>query len=904
MDNLKDFLRRRKTLILLAGLLLLGIFLRFWGLGSVYQRVDDYPLAQHIQVIYGGDWRPDPYWFYPIFFNYIVAVLLRLISGILTVCGFNPVPGLYPFSFDQILQIARVTAALMGSMTIPLVFLTARRLYSEKAALIAASLFTLSFIHILYSHQIVLDVPMTFFYALSLYFCTLLLARGHIVFYILAAFSGGLAVATKYNAIFIGAAIFAAHAIRELGRGTKAWRIPLDIRLAVTAAAAAAGFFAGHPYGLIRFREFLQASKNLIGLVHETEWFLSPIVPTNLWEHIKFSKHVQAVWNVFTTEGWPLSILIVLGIVHMIRKRRPADWFVAVSGTAYFIGALGFIGFSRLRDLATLALFLAFLGMSGVLFIREVFGRRKAAAILVVSLLLVWISWGTVSRSYYLWEDDTTEMGERWIVRNIPERTRFGKEWFSPMNPVQEGRRYRFFSRAYLFWRDFPPFQQFDFIMSSSASSSLFLNNRKFYPEWSAVYVNLFRRHEPVKSFFFHDIEYKNPEVRIFSGKIPRREKQAVSLPTAVPASNPVREFVMMDGSPYEKDINAFFIGGGEKVIRFLVNREKIPRMTVFVIAPESDGEIVVGGGLIPRKIKVRAGENVWADIRPARAFPFFRYCYRLTVKASPGLAGAFIRLAADDLTAGLQFFDLGENEQARVAFGRLFPGRPGEEGPVEPALYFAAAADRLGDRRESTAVLERLRERPAFRQYQALHAAPASDDEWVRRFERHSGVDMALARGSRTELVEDKDFEITGGIRLESDIFLNRSAAAPLPGTEAGLTAVSREFRLPPQGYQVEFHLHNPANEVGVRGTASVIQTEGGAETSIDIPAVLAAPAEDGFSVIRIPFYHRDYRDRVRFVLRLDEGFRGALDHVKYRPNMESFWRAKSDIFRPYLDQ
>jgi len=902
MEHLKDFWRRRKTLILLAGLLILGTFLRLWGLGSVYQRVDDYPLAQHIQIIYGGDWRPDPHWFYPIFFNYIVAVLLRLISGILTVCGFNPGLGLYPFSFDQILQIARITAALMGSLTIPLVFLTARRLYSEKAALIAASLFTLSFIHILYSHQIVLDVPMTFFYALSLYFCSILLTRGNMAFYVLAAFSGGLAVATKYNAIFIAAAIFAAHAIRELARGTKIWRIPVDGRLVATAAAAAAGFFAGHPYGLIRFREFLQASKNLIGLVHETEWNLRPIVPTTIWEHIKFSKHVQAVGNVFTTEGWPLSILIVLGVVYMIRKRRPADWFVGISGAAYFIGALGFIGFSRLRDLATLSLFLAFVGTSGVLFIREVLGRRKTPAVLVVSLLLVWMSWGTLSQSYYLWEDDTTEIGERWIVRNIPERSRFGKEWFSPMNPVEAGRRFRFFSRAYLFWKDFPPFQQFDFIMSSSASSSLYLDNRKFYPEWVAVYTNLFRQHEPVKSFFFHDIEYKNPEVRIFSGKIPRREKQAVSLPTAVPASNPLREFVMMDGSPYEKDINAFFIAGGEKIVRFLVNRDKIPQMTIFIIAPESDGEIVVGGGLISRKIKVRAGENAWTDIRPARAFPFFRYCYRLTVKASPGLAGAFIRLAADDMTAGLQFFDLGEDEQARAAFGRLFPGRPGGEGPIEPALYLAAAADRLGDRRESTEVLERLRERPEFRQYQALHAALASEDEWVRRFERHSGVDMALARGSRTELVEDKDFEITGGVRLESDIFLNRSAAAPLPGAEAGFVAVSKEFRLPPQEYIVEFHLHNPANQIGVRGTASVIQTQHGVETSIDVPAVLEAPGADGFSLVRLRFYHRSYHDRVRFVLRLDEGFRGALDHVKYRPNMESFWRAKSDLFRPYL--
>lgn len=902
MEDLKAFLRRRQTLLLLIGLLLLGTFLRFWGLGSVYQRVDDYPLAQHVQVIYGGDWRPDLHWFYPVFFNYIVVVLLRILSGILTVCGFNPAPGLYPFSFDQILQISRVVSALMGSLTIPLVFLTARRLYSEKAALLAASIFTLSFIHILYSHQIVLDVPMTFFYALSLYFCSVLMTRGSLSIYILAAFSGGLAIATKYNAVFIAVPLIAAHILRGLGKSRKIKSLLIDGRLFAAAAAAVAGFFAGHPYGLIRFREFLQATKNLIGLVHQTEWNLGPIVPTTILEHIKYSKYTLAVWNIFTAEGWPLCLLVLLGIAAMIRRRRPADCFVGVSAAAYFLGAIGFIGFSRFRDLSTLAVFLALIGMNGALFIRDLSGRRRTPAAIAISVLLVFMSWGAVSRSYYLWEDDTTEIGERWIVRNIPERSRFGKEWFTPMNPVEEGRRYMFFSRAFLIWRDFPPFQRFDFIMSSSASSSLYLKNRKFYPEWSAVYLDLFRNHEPVKSFFFHDIEYKNPEVRIFAGKIPRREKDPVALPTAVPASNPGREFVMLDGSPYEKDINAFFINPGEKVVRFLVARKKIRRLPVFVIAPESDGAVTLGGGLTRRTIEVQAGGNAWAEIRPARAFPFFRYCYRVTIRASPDLCGAFIRLAPDDLTAGLQFFDAGEFEKARNAFMNMFDGNPGESGPVEPALFLAASADRLGERRRTADILARLRERPAFRRYAALHAALSAGEDWIRWFERHAGVDAGLADDTRAEIVGDGDFDIEGGVRMKSDLFLNRSAAAPLPGGKP-FAAVSKELRMPPQHYIVEFHIHNPEGRVGAVGTASVVTTTGDGETAVDFPAILEEPGQDGFSVVRIRFHHQDYHGRLRFVLRLDDGFRGALDYAKYRPDMESFWRGKSGLLGPYLE-
>ena len=359
--------------------MLTGTLFRVAGLSSGYQRVDDYVVARQIAQNYQGDWRPDFVYYYPNFFDYLVAVFLRLVNALFRLVGVQRGPELFPFTIDQILFAARLFSALLGSATILVVYAIGRRLYSEREGLTAAFLYSVAYIPILFSHQIALDVPMTFFFALSLYFCVLIAQRRRWSDYLLAGFLGGLAVATKYNGIFIFAAVFLSHLLTQPGAKKKAFRALLDRNLHLAAGAGIAGFFAGHPYALLKFKNFLGGTKLLLQGVHETEWFLRPIQPKTWLEHIAYNKQVLAVKNILTGEGPVFLALILLGVAAVcLRRNRKTAW-LALSGLAYFIGAISYLGFSRHRDLPAFAIFYAFLGMSGIALILEWGGRSKTA---------------------------------------------------------------------------------------------------------------------------------------------------------------------------------------------------------------------------------------------------------------------------------------------------------------------------------------------------------------------------------------------------------------------------------------------------------------------------------------------------------------------------------------------
>ena len=198
MNGMPRPLEKRRIAALLLLIVLTGTLFRVAGLSSGYQRVDDYVVARQIAQNYLGDWRPDFVYYYPNFFDYIVAIALRGISALFRLVGVQRGPGLFPFSLEQILFAARLLSALLGSATILIVYAIGRRLYAAREGLIAAFLSSVAYIPILFSHQIALDVPMTFFFALSLYSCVLISQKRRWSDYALAGLLGGLALRTEY----------------------------------------------------------------------------------------------------------------------------------------------------------------------------------------------------------------------------------------------------------------------------------------------------------------------------------------------------------------------------------------------------------------------------------------------------------------------------------------------------------------------------------------------------------------------------------------------------------------------------------------------------------------------------------------------------------------------------------
>jgi 4-amino-4-deoxy-L-arabinose transferase-like glycosyltransferase len=903
MDSPTSEANNRRLLILFLLIVLAGSFLRFWGISSVYQRVDDIPVAKQIEGMYHGDWRPDPVYYYPIFFNYLVAIALRGLSALAWLVGLHKGAAVFDLTFEQILFAARFFCALLGALTILVVHAAGKRLYPAWEALLATFLFSVSFIHILFSHQIALDVPMTFFYALALYFSVLIFKERRWRDYIFAGLCSGLAVATKYNGIFVFAAIALAHLLGSPPAKKKIARFFLDFKIYVAGLAAAAGFFIGHPYALLHFKRYIAASRLFLGLVHETEWFLRPIQPKTGLEYIQYNKYVLGLKNILMAEGPVFLTLILLGAAAVFIRREKKNSFLGLAGLAYFLGALGFLGFSRYRDLPAFALFFAFLGMLGVRLALDLLRKLRVPRVVVLpglALLLLALASSALVKTYYLWEDDTTEVAERWIRRNIPlGRYYFGKEWFSP---TLRGPDYGYdsFSRPYLFSRQFPPYERFDFLITSSAAYGHFFNNEKFYPDIIRLYRTTREKNEQVKNFFFWDIEYKNPELNLFFTRNENRRKQRISLPPAIPLLGPAREFEIVDGSPYGKSVLSFFLVPKQKVRRVLISRRKIPTVAVFAEAAEGQGEITIGNFLWRKKLRVTKGAPAVLVFRPRLSFPFYRHIYKFSVKGPRSLRRAHVRLFYDEFDIGVQFFRLADYRTAEEHFLASLSGEQKTVLDLEVYLYLAACARSLGRDADSRRYLETACSDPLLRRYLNLHQAAASEDDWVRAFDKFSGLSYPLLQETMSNYLDDAEFQFANGRVLEDHRFYGRRALLSAGDDSPGrLEAKSQEILLYPQKYVLDLTFFNPSHVEGVVGELEIVSRLQKDESRSAFPIVLEPAAGGDFSSASFPMQCRDLGEKVQFLIKIDNDQGVAFDYLRICPDIRDYFRQKSGLLQ-----
>ncbi len=891
---------------LLLAVLLVGTFFRFWGISSVYQRVDDIPVARHIEMMYHGDWRPDLVYYYPIFFNYIVAIFLRGLSALMRLVGIHKAAGVFPFSFDQILFTARFFSALMGSLTILVIYAIGKKLYSAREGLLAAFLFSVSFIHILYSHQIVLDVPMTLFYALALFFCARILIERRWPYYVLAGLLGGLAVATKYNGVFVLLAVFLAHWLSSPAAKRKFVSSFLDFKIYLGALAALVGFFIGHPYALLQFKNFIGASRLLVSVVHETEWFLKPIQPKTGLEFIRYNKYFLALRNILTAEGVLFFVLILVGVAAMLARRNKKDAFLGLSGLVYFLGALGFLGFSRFRDLPAFAIFYAIWAMMGLHFLFQLLKRSRLGRLATPTLLIlviVFLGWAALAKTFYLWEDDTTEIADRWIRRNISAGYYFGKEWFSPQLRGP-GYHYASLNRPYLFSRDFAPYQRFDFIITSSAAYGHFFQNEKFYPEIVRLYREVKKENELVKNFYFRDIEYKNPELNLFTTWNRNRRKERLALPPALSLETAAREFEIADGSAYGKSIMSFFLHGGQKVERTIISRRKLPALAVFVLSAEGDGEIVLRNSPTKKRLKIQDGKSDAVVFRPRLSFPYYRQIYRLSVQGSDSLNRAFVKLCYDEFDIALEFFRREDWQTARDYFLQALEAQAPAGLDLEIYLYLARCAEELGRAEEARRWLETASADPFWQRYLKLYLSLDDIEEFAKELERFSGLDYQLLSETSCESIDDKECEFTDGRVLESGQFSEGRALLPAdaPG-EKPLQVKSQEISLYPQKYDLTLRFFNPSRFAGAIGVLEIVGGGGKDCGNLSLPILLDPLPEGGMAEARYSFECRSFRDRIRFVLKLDSDRDIAFDGFRFAPDIRDFFRKKLEIFGDLLE-
>jgi len=308
--------------------------------------------------------------------------------------------------------IGRFWSALLGTLTVILVFLIGRRLYGSGAAVGAAVLTAVVPIHVLLSHYATVDVPVTFFITLSFYFSTMLLAKGKTRYYLLSGAAAGLAAGTKYNGALVLLPLIAARFLTGNRRAKARWLVAGILTSAVV-------FFITTPFLISDFTIFIRDLKS------QSSYLLESGHPGGVFMKTSPGFFYQLRSNLYYAGGRWFWFLSLAGLVGCFIRHRRSDLILLPWIIPYFILiSIPVVKFARF--ILPLTPFLA-LGAGALLQMRLPGRRSQRLVRILFSVGIIWILLISLGYLRTLAGPDPRITANRWLREFLPAGTRVGQ---------------------------------------------------------------------------------------------------------------------------------------------------------------------------------------------------------------------------------------------------------------------------------------------------------------------------------------------------------------------------------------------------------------------------------------------------------------------------------------------
>jgi hypothetical protein len=461
--------------VVLAG----GLGLRLWGvrqgLPFAYNADEaDHFVPHAVEMFREGTLNPH-YFANPPAFTYLLHYLYALWYG-----GAGSVVHAYAAHPGDLYTLARVAAALLGTLAIWLLYLTGARLFGRAAGLLAAAVESVAFLPVFYAHLALNDVPTLAPATLSLLGSAGVLRKGRLRDHVIAGVGLGLACATKYTAGIVVLPYLAAVVVRLLGARREAPPVEVmaparavgpaegaDPQSAASIARLGAGrartlagvgillvlavaaFLIANPYSLLDYSSFHRELAHQSSLSAEAQGKLGAPKDGGL---------VYYLWSLTWGLGWVPALAALAGAVALCFRDRRAAWVLVPTPLLYlaFMGTQGrYFGRWLMPVLPILCLLAAFAAVQAfVAFARPAAGRssgrwwlglgpgrsrpvRVPPASYAALLALALIAQGLVYSAHsglVLSRTDTRTLTREWMVANIP---RGAKVVVEPVSPNQ-----------------------------------------------------------------------------------------------------------------------------------------------------------------------------------------------------------------------------------------------------------------------------------------------------------------------------------------------------------------------------------------------------------------------------------------------------------------------------------
>lgn len=434
---------KNSTTLLLIGVLLLAAILRLYqldfGRPFLYHPDEIKLVTQAGRLLETRFMDKDAYFgirVYPPFYTYMLAGAMGvyILGGLVTghFESLSSVTQAYQTDPFQFFMVSRLLVVLMGVATVYLLYLLAKRLYSNKIALIAALLLAVSFLHVRNSHFGTVDVPSTFLGIWTIYLAVLIQQTGRLNYYMLSGILLSLAVATKFSMGLLVLPIVFAHFSRS---PVREWlKALVDKKIWLTAVVSFVTFLIACPIIWLDFQEtwggILGTSRfEKVGKIGSGGGFLS------YWTGDQ-SDGFGAFYpnSIPATFGIVLTILMIVGIVLLIVRFRKGDWLLIsfLIPTYYLFEHMSIKAMRHLLPLAPLFVLAAAIALFWLADRLDFRGFRPVLISLVLVFVCVWN--GLVSINYMndLSSIDPRTEASAWIAESIPENSTVMVENFPP----------------------------------------------------------------------------------------------------------------------------------------------------------------------------------------------------------------------------------------------------------------------------------------------------------------------------------------------------------------------------------------------------------------------------------------------------------------------------------------
>ena len=330
---------------------------------------------------------------------------------------------------------ARVISALLGALTIPIVFLLARRYREYQTGLVAAAIMTVLFFHVRDSHFGVPDTLTTLFTALAGWLALRAYQTHRASDVLGAGLAAGIATGAKYTSAIVFVSILLAVLLQNVP-----WRRRAGL-IALSVSGLIAGFVIGYPNILINPAAFIKDIS-----------FLSIRVGEGFegWRIVPDNSAVFYLDTLVWSTGIVAMILTGLGLLAAIVRRQSEGLILGAFPVLYFITlslSQGHFGRYLLPLLPFTVVLLADAGWNvlpalirrttqnspRLMRLAQPIGMAAILAVLIPNLL------NSVRFDWILTQADTRTLAKQWIESNLPAGTRIAIEWPYHTPPLSNG---------------------------------------------------------------------------------------------------------------------------------------------------------------------------------------------------------------------------------------------------------------------------------------------------------------------------------------------------------------------------------------------------------------------------------------------------------------------------------